>query len=256
VTGTGANPPGAEPSSTIRCSIVPADPAAAFCTVCHFAFAGRFLSVRPDGRAICHRCARDQGGVLLADTTRVPRDPLLSRGIIHAFGQVLFQPQVSLTQPYRGPVLPAVALGFFATNVGYAMMALWIQILAWDDWMASVRTGVGSEISPDTALALLWLTMPLLATVRFIGGLALFHLGARLAGAPDDSIRTHARVFSLVCLSAFAGVIPHIGWMIALVATTSSIAVFLRASYQFTMLRAVAATLPLTLFVTLVGPHG
>ena len=42
----------------LRCSANPALNATALCTVCGAPFSGKFLGVRPDGRAVCFGCAR------------------------------------------------------------------------------------------------------------------------------------------------------------------------------------------------------
>lgn len=240
----------------VRCSVHPERSAAAFCTVCKLPFAGLYLAVRPDGRAICHACAREQGGMLYADATRTNHDPLASRGFAAVLGALLLRPSDALSSRFSGAVAPALGMAFVSTLVGYAAWVFWILLLVRDQILELARERLGNSVEEDLLVTGLWLSVPLLALIRTLVAPLLIHLGARFAGAPADTLRANIRAAALSSVSLLLVVIPALGAFLALIVGVRALLHFLRSRYDFSYPRALLALLPFLLLYLLIGPLG
>jgi uncharacterized membrane protein len=240
----------------VHCTAHPERSAAAFCTVCKLSFAGLFLAVRPDGRAICHTCAREQGGMLYADATRTNHDPLASRGMISVLGALLLRPSDALVSRFSGAVAPALGMSFVASLIGYASWVFWILLLVREQILALAQQRLGTPIEEDLLVTGLWISVPILAFIRTAVAPILVHIGARLAGAPEDSLRANVRATALSSVSLLLVAIPALGAFLALIVGVRAMLHFLRAKYEFSYPRAVLALLPFILLYLLIGPLG
>ena len=240
----------------VHCSVHPERSAAAFCTVCKLPFAGLFLAVRPDGRAICHNCAREQGGMLYADATRTNHDPFASQGVTAVLGALLLRPADALSSRFSGAVAPALGTSFVASLIGYASWVFWVLLLVREQILALARERLGASVEEDLLVTGLWLSVPVLALLRTALAPILVHIGARLAGAPEDSLRANIRATALSSVSLLLVAIPALGAFLALIVGIRALLHFLRARYDFTYPRAVAALLPFLLLYLLIGPLG
>lgn len=246
----------ADASWPVHCTVHPERSAAAFCTVCKLPFAGLYLAVRPDGRAICHSCAREQGGMLYADATRTNHDPLASRGIVSVLGALLLRPADALTSRFSGAIAPALGMSFVSTLIGYAAWVFWILLLVRDQILDLARQRLGNSVEEDLLVTGLWLSVPLLALLRTAIAPLLVHIGARLAGAPEDSLRANIRATALSSVSLLLIVIPALGAFMALIVGVRALLHFLRSRYDFSYPRAIIALLPFLLLYLLIGPLG
>lgn len=240
----------------VRCTVHPERSAAAFCTACKLPYAGLYLAVRPDGRAICHNCAREQGGMLYADATRTNHDPLANSGITSVLGALLLRPSEALSSRFSGAVAPALGMSFIASLIGYASWVFWLLLLVRDQLLTLAQERLGTAVEEDLLVTGLWLSVPLLALVRTAIAPILVHIGARLAGAPEDSLRANVRATALSSVSLLLVTIPALGAFLALIVGVRAMLHFLRARYDFTYLRAIAALLPFLLLYLLIGPLG
>lgn len=240
----------------VHCSVHPERSAAAFCTVCKLPFAGLFLAVRPNGRAICHNCAREQDGMLYADATRTNHDPFVSQGVTAVLGALLLRPADALSSRFSGAVAPALGMSFVASLIGYACWVFWILLLVREQILALAQQRLGTAIEEDLLVTGLWLSVPILAFLRTAVAPILVHIGARLAGAPEDSLRSNVRATALSSVSLLLVAIPALGAFLAFIVGVRALLHFLRARFDFSYPRAILALLPFILLYLLIGPLG
>lgn len=238
------------------CSVQPHLPAAAFCTVCRRPYAGRYLGVRPDGRAICFRCARDQK-IDFADTAPAEGDPALRGGLLQTLGAILLRAHLTLNQRYEGSIVPALRFGYLATLAGLVFYLAWQFLLApeaIDSIIEGVLEQTGGATTMRAARLSLWAVLPIVAAVRLALGAFALHIGLKLAGA-DGALREHARVFALTSSALVLCVLPlYVGSLLAEVLWVMATMAWIRTRYDFTTLRTIAAVLPALLIVVLLAP--
>lgn len=239
------------------CSVQPHLPAAAFCTVCRRPYSGRYLGVRPDGRAICFRCARDQRIDFADVTPRGEGDPALRGSLFQKLGAILLRAHLTLNQRYEGSIVPALRFGYLTTLAGLVFYLSWQFLLA-PEAIDAVLEGVieqtGGATSMRAARLSLWAVMPVVAAVRMVAGIFALHLGLRLAGA-DGSLRDHARIFALTSSALVLCALPlFVGSLLAEVMWVMATMAWIRTRYDFTTLRTIGAILPALIVVVLLAP--
>ncbi len=231
------------PSRLPSCSSQPALPAAALCSVCRQPFAGRFLTVRPDGRAICHACADRESLPLQRAERNESRDPVLAMGWRRTLLAVLAEPR-TLAVEYRGPIGPAVRMGLLWTFMGHLVKTSWVLTLQGEYVMDELRKNVPDDFPPDLIGWVPWLALPIALLFRITFGFGLFHLGLRLAGASADQWRSHLRAWSLASVTLLFCLVPMFGPLLSVMAWISVIIGYARQSYGLSTWRAALALFP------------
>lgn len=252
----------ASPSTTdssISCSVQAHLPAAAFCTVCRRPYAGRFLSVLNDGRAVCFRCASDSSLATLGEDEPLDTsagDPAFQHGLLRAVPFILLKPARAIgSTPYKGRIGPAVRFGYLAALVGRLATVGWLFTLNQDAATKAIQARMdqmGAELSADDLRTALWTSLPIAVFISMAVGVVLFHVGLRLCGARDGSFREHARAYALgSCALLFGLLPPPLGLPLICLAWMSAMMVWTRARYGFTGVRATLAMMPALLLMLL-----
>ncbi len=251
-------PPTDEP--LLSCSAATGSPATAICTHCGAAFSSPFLAVRTDGRAVCHPCARRaQIPCLDVPAGTDTRDPVLALGWPKALLHIAMHPHRTFAAIHNGPLREAVVFGLVATLIGYAATTGWNLTLHGPEFLEFYRQAAAErslELTTDASVQkLLWLALPFAATLRFVLGLGLLHLGVRIVvGSAQSSFRDEARVFALASGTLVIAVVPVLGPFIALVSWISACTAYLQVVHGLGTARSLMAVLPSFLVITAMGP--
>lgn len=242
----------------LRCSADPRRSAIAFCATCVQPFSREHLGVRPDGRAICRTCAREEG---VEDVSTVAAgagvDPVLERGWFAALGDLLLRPRIAMARPFDGSAGPAVLFGFVTTLFGFVATTGWNLALDAEGLTRFVAESVpaAAEMTPTQIRQMLWLATPVVSTLRFCGGALLLHLGIRaLAGPAAGDLRSSARVFGLASGTLVLCAVPVVGPFLAVVTWISVCMAHVQAQLGMPMLRGMMAVLPSLLLISRLGP--
>lgn len=247
----------ASPDRRFACSVQPHLPAAAYCTECRRPYAGRFLSVLQDGRAVCYRCVADQRLDTVADEEVAPgKDPAFRNGWFGAIPGVLRKPRSFLgTEPYTGSVKPALRFGFVMCLAGALLPLIFPAIFAPETLNEAWQKAYGqTEVQmTDAQLRLAFLTaLPVAAGLKLLVGSALFHVGIRLAGAREGVFREHLRVFALSTgVLLFAIIPPPLGLMIMSLLWGSAMMKWTSARYGLSPIMSMVAVFPALLLLVI-----
>lgn len=219
--------------------------------MCRQPFHGRFLDVRRDGRAVCHGCLVRQDIELRPRPARGTRDPLLAGGWRHTFARVALQPQLAFAQHWDGPVWPAVRNGILWTTLGMAATLGWTYVLQYDQLLEALAATQSADLPPHLLPWMPWLALPFGIALRTALGIGLLHIGLRLAGAPPDSLPSHARAFSLASITMLLRVIPVLGPVLATLSGMMALLVWVRRRYDLAPWRTFLLLLPLFLLLSI-----
>lgn len=207
------------------------------------------MTVRADGRAICHACA-DRENMPLGITTRQDvRDPVLAAGWRKTFIAVLTEPR-TLAAEYRGPIGPALRMGLLWAFMGHLVKVAWLMTLSGEDMLLLLReSDTTGQFSDQVLLWTPWIAVPFVIFFRMVLGFLLFHAGLRIAGAAPEQLRSHARAYALANITLLFAVIPVFGPMLATFAWFNVVLGYARRSYGMSTWRAALALSPCILFV-------
>lgn len=238
------------------CSVQPHLPAAAYCTECRRPYAGRFLSVLQDGRAVCYRCVADHRLKTVADNEVVEGDPAFRNGWLGVIPGVLRQPRRFLgTEPYTGSIKPALRFGFIMCLAGALLPLVWPAIFAPETLNEAWQKAYGqAEVQlTEQQLRLAFLTaLPVAAAMKLVIGSALFHVGIRLAGAREGAFKEHLRVFALSTgVLLFAVVPPPLGMMIMSLLWGSAMMKWTNGRYGLSPFMSMVAIFPALLLLVI-----
>ena len=165
----------------LRCSANPALPAAAFCTKCSHPFSGKFLGIQRDGRALCFTCAgRDDIELIASASVEPESDPILSRGWWATIRDVTLHPHRTFAVRSEGALGAALVFGFVTTMCGFAVTTGWNLIISGDAFLEMyIEAAARTDLSLDHGQVrrILWLSVPLISTLRLGLGALLLHLG-------------------------------------------------------------------------------
>lgn len=251
----------ASPSTTdsISCSVQAHLPAAAFCTVCKRPYAGRFLSVLNDGRAVCFRCASDRSLATLGAPE--PEDDYdgigeraFQKGLLRAIPFILLKPAKAIgTAPAPNARLwPALRFGFLASLVGRFATVAWLFAIDKEGAMKAIESRMermGAAVTEDQVRTAIWTSLPIAVALSMMVGIALFHLGLRISGA-TGTFREHARAYALGSAALLFGLLPPpLGLPMICLAWMSAMMVWARARYGFSGFRAALALIPTLLLM-------
>lgn len=245
-----------EPTGDRRyaCSVHPHLPAAAYCTQCRRPYAGRFLSVLRDGRAVCYRCVADQRLLTIADHVVVEGDPAFQNGWFGAIPGVLRDPRRFLgIEPYEGSVLPALRFGFILCLIGAVLPLIWPAIFAPETLNAALEKAYMRsevELTTDQMRMLFVAMLPLAAALKLLIGSALLHVGVRLAGAREGDYREHLRAFALSAGVLVFGIVPPpFGLILMVVLWSGAMIKWVSARYGISPVMSMIATFPAMLLL-------
>ena len=193
----------------IWCSVRPHLPAAAFCTVCRRRYAGRYLSIVPDGCAVCFRCISDFG-LGTVERLDADRDPVFRRGVFSALFNVLSGNYSSFSVHYRGQIRSAILFGLSCSILG-----LWAAIgwfLASDGAGEALQRVVDrseGQLSVDELRRMIPWMVPFAAAVRLFFGAMMIHGMLRIfSTAERGTLRVHTRFYALSCASLLLLALP------------------------------------------------
>lgn len=237
-----------------RCSANPSLAAAAICTSCRRPFAGKFLAVRTDGRAICYTCAqREDVDVIPRDDLR-DEDPILRGSWKESFTRVVADTPVQFANDFTGAVGPALRAGYLWTVFGYVLTWMWLYIFQYQSVMEWLESSFEQPIDPNLMPWIPWAAIPIMAALRLFVGAAFFHFGLRLSGAPKETYGQHLRFFALSSVTLLLCVIPIAGPILAIVAWLNAAMAYGRVRYKLSGLGGILAVVPGLLVVVQFGP--
>lgn len=244
----------------LRCSANPALNATALCTVCGAPFSGKFLGVRPDGRAVCFGCARREDIYLVSTGGGAGElgDPVLSQGWTQAAVTLLTRPYDALRDGHSGPIGGAVWFGLAATMFGFAATTAWDMALSGDayiDTYLQLLADAGVTATRSELPALIAVSSLLSAPLRLFSGALLFHLGARAVAGREAQLRPDARVFALGSVALVLCGVPALGPLLSLLIWTSTAVAYLRQRYALGTAQSLVALLPSLLWCWYLGPR-
>lgn len=239
------------------CSVQPHLPAAAYCTECRRPYAGRFLSVLQDGRAVCYRCVTDQRLKTVADEEEsVVGDPAFANGWFGAISGVIRDPRRFLgTKAYTGSVKPALRFGFVMCLAGAVLPLVFPAIFAPETLNEAWQKAYGQaevQLTPAQLRMAFLTALPVAAALKLLVGSALFHVGIRLAGAREGMFREHFRVFALSTgVLLFAIVPPPLGLMIMSLLWGNAMMKWTGARYGLSPMMSMIAVFPALLLLVI-----
>lgn len=231
------------------CSVHPHLPAAAYCTECRRPYNGRFLSVLPDGRAVCYRCVVDQRLRTIAEEDLSTDDPAFGQGFFQAGVRAVRDPRRILgTEEYTGPIRRAVLFGFFMCILGAVLPMVIPAIFAPEVIQEVLQRTFGErqpDLTPQQQQRAFLLSLPVFALMKLMLGSSLLHVGLRLAGARSGSFREHVRVFAL-CSSVlvFAIIPPPFGIMVMSLLWGSAMMKWVNGRYGLSAMMGMVAVFP------------
>lgn len=246
---------GAQSHRRYACSVQPHLPAAAFCTQCRRPYAGRFLSVGEDGRAVCYRCIEDHGVRTLDAPTAHDKDPAFEGGWIAAVSGVVRTPMKTIGHfSPQSSIRPAMIFGFVMCLIGAVLPILWVMILSpqsLDEVFQKVYAESSLELTKTQMQAFLLLALPLAAGFKLWVGSALLHMGVRVAGAGDAKFAENARAFALSTATLLFSIVPApFGLILVAVVWSRVMMRWVYARYNIPPLRALFALLPALLLLS------
>lgn len=249
---------GPEKPRRYACSVQPHLPAAAFCTQCRRPYAGRFLSVLEDGRAVCYRCLADHGlRTLDAPSTANAsgEDPAFAEGWWGAVSGVIRKPIQTIGR--HAPTMSirtAVTFGFVMCLIGSALPILWASVLSPDSVNEVFQRTYAStemELSQTQMRTLLIVSLPFAAGFKLFLGSALLHLGMRVSGAKDARYKENLRALSLSSATLLCNIIPApFGLLLVAVLWSRVMMRWTFGRYGIPPMRAMFALLPTLLLMS------
>lgn len=250
-------PDGSQNLRRYACSVQPHLPAAAFCTQCRRPYAGRFLSILEDGRAVCYRCLSDHGlRTLDAPPTQTAsgKDPAFAEGWWGAVSGVIRNPIQTIGR--HAPTMSirsALRFGFVMCVIGSALPILWGSILAPEsvnEVFQRTYANTEMELSMTQMRTLLILSIPFAAAFKLFLGSALLHLGVRVSGAKDARYKENLRAFALSSAALLCNIIPApFGLLLVAVIWSRVMMRWVFGRYRIPPMRAMFALLPALLLM-------
>lgn len=241
-----------------QCTLHTDRPATAFCTHCSRPFSATELTIRSDGRAICHVCVRVEAPPLHTERLRTDRDLVWQGGLRSLARRFFWMPRELFLLPEPLRIGRTVAIGYAATLFGYAAWLGWL-VLHDPSHVRDTLTQAGIE--PDSGpgglpLELVpWLALPALALIRLVGTALLLHSGTMLAGASGLRFRSTLRVSALASVGLLLCAIPQWGSLLAYISWSWILMAWLVHEHRFGVFRSLLALLPaLFSVVLLLGP--
>lgn len=236
------------------CSVQPHLPAAAFCTQCRRPYAGRYLSVLMDGRAVCYRCLQDQGLRTLDAPSTTTGDYAFQEGWWGAITGVIRTPTQTIGRfPTDMPVRQAMVFGFVMCLIGALLPVVWATLLtpeSVDEIFQKAYAGRGVDVSATQMRALFLMALPFAAAFKLFLGSVLLHVGIRVSGARDTRFAENARAFALSAATLLFGIVPApFGLILVAVVWSRVMMRWVYARYQIPPLRALFALLPALLLM-------
>lgn len=238
------------------CSVQPHLPAAAFCTQCRRPYAGRFLSVLRDGRAVCYRCLEDQG-LQPVTTPRIgDGDPAFEKGWWGAIRGVVRAPVQTIgASRYKGSIRPALIFGFVMCLIGAVVPILWALVLSPEgvqETIESVYANRGMTVDPEQMRTMFITALPLAAAFKLIFGSVLLHYGIRFAGVHNVRFRESMRAFALSSGVLMLSVVPApVGILLIAVLWARAMNRWVHVRYGLTPIRGMLALLPALVLMTI-----
>lgn len=246
---------GAQSHRRYACSVQPHLPAAAFCTQCRRPYAGRFLSVGEDGRAVCYRCIADHGVRTLDAPMSHDKDPAFEEGWLGAVSGVVRTPMKTIGRfSAKASIRPAMVFGFVMCLVGAVLPVVWVMILSpqsIDEVFQKVYADRNLDLTMTQMRAFFLMALPFAAGFKLLLGSALLHMGVRVAGAKDARFAENARAFALSTATLLFSIVPApFGLILVAVVWSRVMMRWVYARYNIPPLRALLALLPALLLLS------
>lgn len=238
------------------CSVQPHLPAAAFCTQCRRPYAGRYLSVILDGRAVCYRCISDQGLRTLDTPSAYEGDYAFKDGWWGAITGVMRTPNQTIGHfPKEVSIRRAMVFGFVMCLVGAILPVVWAMALtpeSVNELFQKAYAGRGVDLSVAQMRTTFLMALPFAAAVKLFLGSVLLHLGIRVSGARDAQFAENARAFALSAATLLFAIVPApFGLILVAVVWSRVMMRWVYARYNIPPLRALIALLPALLLMSI-----
>lgn len=257
-----AAPSAATPGETdevwpVLCSANPQLPAAAFCSVCHQPFSGKFLAVRQDGRAICFACARRDDVPVHGVRDAVERTGLFDAGWLKPALAMIFAPQRALQASRLQQPAQVVTFAFVMALFGYGVTLGWTYLLEYEAALASLTeraAELGWDVSAQALAWLPWGTLPVVAALRILLGGVSLHLAVRIARPNDASWPDTLRAWGLSNALLVLCVVPFVGPFASMILWISAMLGWFRERHGLGPFASLFAVLPTVIILSIVGP--